>query len=424
VPDRSPFQKALTEALASGKELWKVVRALEDSKITTADDAQAVCDAIKTKGWQGGKRGPLSDERTLLGLLQRVSGVTAGDVIRREVMPEIVGEVERSIEACPPGAKPSDDTMFMLKLIALYAIPQGVELIARAIHKPVAPGDFMWCVILGLFAGGHPQAEELVRQLSDPLPGGFAGVAFLDTVNRMALKDELRPHAFDRPAGHAMLEAWLRDSDPGHFSYAHSATASLPFISAPARNSLLALAMDHSDPGVQMEAAWASAKLGNESGVKMLARFAADTRYGKTARRYLEEMGREDAIPEIANDPDFAALAEMSNWLAHPSEFGRLPDGIELFDTRELYWPPTDDRRSVWLLKYTYKGGKEDGSDEVGLGMVGSVTFALFSESSADLSAEDAYALHCCWELQMNKDARAPEKRTIEAGRRILGQYQ
>ena len=36
------------------------------------------------------------------------------------------------------------------------------------------------------------------------------------------------------------------------------------------------------------------------------------------------------------------------------------------------------------------------------------------------MSPEDAYALHCCWDLEANDDVRAPEERTIAAGRAIL----
>ena len=36
------------------------------------------------------------------------------------------------------------------------------------------------------------------------------------------------------------------------------------------------------------------------------------------------------------------------------------------------------------------------------------------------MAPEDAYALHCCWELEVNDDLRAPEVRTIAAGRAIL----
>ena len=169
-----------------------------------------------------------------------------------------------------------------------------------------------------------------------------------------------------------------------------------------------------------MEAAWASAYRGGEAGLKFLARQAADPRFAKTAQQYLEELGRTDVIPEAASEPDFQAMAEMSNWLAHPNECGSPPSDIELYDTRKLFWPPTEDTRQLWLFRYRYAARNEDGSDDTGIGMVGSVTFALFGEATADLCPEDVYGLHCCWELERNEDPRAPKKRTAKAGRKLL----
>src|SRR5205085_7500326 len=169
------------------------------------------------------------------------------------------------------------------------------------------------------------------------------------------------------------------------------------------------------------KAAWASAYRGGEAGLKYLARMTTDVRSTVAARQYLEELGRLELVPNAANEPDFQAMAQMCNWLAHPQEAGRPPDAIDLYDTRELHWPPTDDTRQVWLFRYRYQNAKEDGSDDAGIAMVGSVTFALFSEATADLSPEDVYGLHCCWELECNQDPRAPARRTAAAGRRLLG---
>jgi hypothetical protein len=299
-----------------------------------------------------------------------------------------------------------------------------VELIKRAARKPVQPDEYYWSVVLRAFCEGHPHAPEMMRRLSDPLPGGFIAISLLNTANRLALEDELRPHAFDTPQGHRRLEAWLASSDRDLFNYAHSATVSLPFISPPARDRLLALAMDHADVGVQIEAAWASAKLGSEAGVKLLARFAEVVDHAKLAQCYLQEIGRGDAIPATARDANFLAMADICSWLGHPNEFGRSPDEITLYDTRELYWPPTDDRRRVWLFRYRCRAQEKGAADEVGLGMVGSVTFALFGEATGELSPDDAYGLHCCWELQRNDDPRAPVKRSAAAGRRFLEQHE
>ncbi len=98
------------------------------------------------------------------------------------------------------------------------------------------------------------------------------------------------------------------------------------------------------------------------------------------------------------------------------------PDAIELYDTRELYWPPTEDKRQVWLFKYTYNDD-DDGEPEDGVGMVGSVTFALFDDSTSELSPEDIYGIHCCWELQMSEDSSAPEDCDPATGCAILARH-
>jgi hypothetical protein len=223
------------------------------------------------------------------------------------------------------------------------------------------------------------------------------------------------------------LENWLTDPNPDDFSYAASAAVGLPFISTPRRNRLLALALDHSDPKVQLEAAWASAHLGSAAGIKYLRRLCLDPGTSATACSYLRELGREKSIPAAAMEPNFLAMSDMCTWLAHPNEYGRPPDEIELLDTREIYWPPTDDHRRVWLFKFRYDEVAGEGQDEAdgavaGIGMVGSVTFAL-SETEATAQPLDVYSLHCCWELQVNKDPRAPRERSIVSGRAILARY-
>ena len=51
---------------------------------------------------------------------------------------------------------------------------------------------------------------------------------------------------------------------------------------------------------------------------------------------------------------------------------------------------------------------------------MGSTTFVLFGDSTVDLPPEDVYGLHCCWELQSQKDAGAPEKLEAAFGTQML----
>jgi hypothetical protein len=183
-----------------------------------------------------------------------------------------------------------------------------------------------------------------------------------------------------------------------------------------------------------MEGAWASAKLGSSAGVQFLARMCIDPVRGKQAAQYLRELGVEEAIPAQALDPAFQAQLDLTSWLSHPDEFGRPPDEIALMDTRELYWPPTRERRRVWLFRYRYHLPDIESAEgqgeallhryDVGVGMVGSITFSLIGETHPDMSAEDIYALHCCWELEHCRDPHAPAERSIKIGRQLLAEHQ
>jgi hypothetical protein len=217
-------------------------------------------------------------------------------------------------------------------------------------------------------------------------------------------------------------------------------------MSEPPQRELLELALNHRNHIIKLKAAWTAAKCGYDLGVQLLVKAAQDGSTSQEACRYLTELGRADAIPAEINEPTFQAMATMAEWLADPSEFDRPPDEIALYDTRELYWPPTGDRRQLWLFKFRYIWNEEEWEayneskdemtpevlhqmacekpgEQAGLGMVGSVTFGLFGEVKPDTPLEHAYALHCCWELRANNDPRAPEKRSVEAGLKLLREF-
>jgi hypothetical protein len=237
----------------------------------------------------------------------------------------------------------------------------------------------------------------LFEELRDPLPPDFLGVSLLDCANTAQREGASDGHPFDSPAGVIQLEQWLSDKDEDHSSYAISAAAALPFLTSPDRDRLLTLALDHASKEVQMEAAWAAAKLGREAGIRWLSRSCLDPALSHRARQYLEELGATNAVPAEAENPEFRAKAEFAQWLAHPTELGRAPDELEIVDQRELPWPPEREQKSFWLVKYRAKN--ENGSDDVDVGLIGSVTFCLFSYKNAERPPEDAYAIHCYWEM-------------------------
>jgi hypothetical protein len=274
-------------------------------------------------------------------------------------------------------------------------------------------------VIFRLFDREHPQQGALLEALRSPLPRGFVAVAYLDFCNALAYESGLDAHPFDSTPGTTLLEAWLGDPDPAGASYAHSAAASLPFLRGERRAKLLELALDHGSVRVRLEGAWAAGRLGDPRGVERLSAACLDSRTSHVAQEFLAELERSDAVPPAALEPTFAAEVELCAWLAHPHEYARPPAEVRLLDRRTLRWPPTGDERPLWLFEFAYPG-HQGRRPARGVGMVGSITFSLFGETSAEQDPLDVYALHCCWELEVKGDPRAPAQRSVEAGRRLL----
>lgn len=415
------LRSRLNAALLAGKDLSEELK-FTDSRPLCLREAIQICELLAEQTnvrrlVDSATHGEYSTPLYHLAMLfQAEMEDAATEYLRAHGLPELLRLCDLALVEPEPPAHPLTR---IAKMFALYGHEPGVERMA-AIVRRFPDSYYLSISFQALGSPEHPHGPALVERLREPLPTGFAAVLTLDLANTLCRQQRLDAHPFDTPAGHRMLESWLTDRSPDHSSYAVSAAASLPFFGDRIRNRLAALAMDHPDTGVQMEAAWASAYRGGKVGLKFLARLCADPRTSLAAQQYLEELGRTEAIPERVHDEDFRAMAEMCSWLAHPNECGRPPDDIELYDARELFWPPTGDTRQLWLFRYRYAG--RDGEEErSGVGMVGSITFALFGEATAEMPPEDVYGLHCCWELEMNEDPRAPKKRTARAGRKLLG---
>lgn len=398
----SPLQRALRRGLAPDGDLDDELGTLSDYKIRSKKDAKAIVDALKripdTDINTSGYKSPLY---ALVGLFQDVDG---RDAPAFEVLSEAgIDQLVRIFDELKDKSSDdmSDDLLFLLKILTMYGTHDGAEKVVEAARIPLKPDGYMWSVILSGFGDGHPERDFVFRSLSDPLPPDFIAVGLLDAANREAIEERLDDHPFNTDQGRAQLEAWLTSRDPDETSYAHSATAALPFLGDAVRNDLLGLAREHSDAGVRIEGAWASAKLGQEIGFQMLRDYCLDTKHSSTAARYLNELDREDLIPDEASEPEFQAKAEFANWLSHPNELGRPPDELEVLDRRKMYWPPAGEETSLWLIKYRLADEWGLQADDVDCGLVGSTVWCFFSRKMHQRPPEDCYAIHCCWELSL-----------------------
>lgn len=409
------------------EELAVAIEGIEGRPPRTADDAAAVVELLgrhmSVVAIAGGESGIGSLLNPLLTSFQRAETEAAEQALRERGIPLLLETYDRKLaelDAHPAAGEGydarADELLFILKIFAIYVGRPQTDRIAAAALRPLDPDGFMWSIVLRELASATDCGA--VDRLAATELAGFIRIAFLDYANYRARHGLIAAHPFDTYEGRSQLRVWLESRDPDDYSYAHSAAASLPFIDRREAEALAPLTDDHADVAVQMEGAWARAKLGDAAGVARLSQLSSHPSYASRAQAYLTELDRRDAIALEADDPDFRAMAEMAEWLAQPAEFGRAPDELEQIDSREIFWPPTDDTRQVWLFRYRYDDGDEPAE---GRGMVGSVTFALVGESTADETPEDIYALHCCWELGMRDDPRAPKTRSVDAGRRLLG---
>lgn len=312
--------QALEDSRKNGTYLRHELRRSNIHSIATADDALAICSALcqidvyeDLAKCRSGWRSPLT---TLGEYFLNPSSEEATGAFFDEGLPLLLDYFNSRIDQVHYEAdilKRLDrnyrdqtrlkwDLLLILEVLAEYGSDATASCIKRAVEQPIDPNEDRWYRVFGAITADHPAIPELAETLAHPLPSGFCAIVFLDCMNLAAFAGNLKNHPFDSDQGRELLKGWIESEDELQFSYAQSATVSLPFIRNPERDRLLAVSMDHPHTPVQLEAAWASSRLGSEAGPKMLARFCLDSELGGVACKYLVELGKEDMIPEEASE--------------------------------------------------------------------------------------------------------------------------
>ncbi len=415
---QSKLEQALTDWEQEDGELAQYLDALGDFEIKTVAEARLVAKLIQHQTTPSPE-----DVYQLVNFFTTMAKerpakilATEGMAALLELFETLTSNTQSKVEQTPEDENSYEDNLLhILYIFALYDYSAGLDKILDAAKAGFASESYRWSAILNEFNAENANSVPMLEALTHPLPTGFTRVAFLDMANTLAFSGAIKTHPFDTDEGKVSLQAYLQ-SDVS--SYAHSATAALPFIKH--AEALLQFSDNHKDVWVRLESAWARAKLGQAAGVEALARAALDVHQSSRAIRYMEELKLDEHIPMDARGLDFSALAKMSEWLQHPNEFGRPASDLEVVDSRELYWPPVNETIRLSLVKYTYT---DEEPVNVGVSMVGATTFALFGENSSEQSAEELYALYCAWELEARGDERAPKKRSVKAGMKLLKEY-
>jgi len=401
----SKLEEALLEWEHGRGCLQDLLGSLDIQKVSSVREAEAICRilannelketrTLETPGW-------FSTLDRLITLVMNPGNAEVALVFKETGLPAIRTILEADLQ---DDQVPEEDVLLCVRVLAAYGEETDVPRVCEVAHRGVHAENWFWSKVFE-FAADHVKAgrsswERLFLLLGARLPDQFIAVAFLDAANSLALEGKLTPHPFDSEEGCERLKGWLNETNPDFHSYSRSAAVALSFIQGPFRSSLMELALSHVAVDVQLEAAWALARIREQAGVDQLVGWTKNVHYSTRACSYLEELGLGEHIPAETQESDFKAMAEMSDWLAHPNELGRHPDQLELVKKWHLHWPPTKDKRELWLFHYQVSG---ESGPETGHGLVGSVTWSFFDSNDGHTPIQ-VLASHCAWEMECAQD--------------------
>ncbi len=320
------------------------------------------------------------------------------------------------------GSSP-DDWLFLLKILVSLDHPQTAgEIVVDVIQSGFGGESFVWGVIFDIAVEDSDWSRFLHQKCASNPPDLFCGICYLDFSNHLAKREGMSPHPFGTGGGLKLLREWLSSDDPGDESYAMSAAETIQFLGGDEQRELLEIAVNHDSEEVRLIASEVLSNIDRERGTEFLRELCFNPATTKRAASRLRESGRADAIPAEINHPEFRALSEFCEWLRDPENFGEIADEIDCIGRKKLHWPPTGDEREFFFFKYVYFSDCQEGNQpyETGVGVVGSRTVSLVGHTNPSMSLREILAMHCCWELQQQGDARAPALLSIEEGERLL----
>ncbi|MDX1565285.1 MAG: hypothetical protein R3236_07770 [Phycisphaeraceae bacterium] len=378
-------------------------------------DVQALTEALNRVD-----RLPVDRQPDAVAALCRVMHQVIGAEVHHRLINDLLPVLGRQFLAIRnrPAAK-SENLLAALKVMALYDWAPSWRLITDAAGDGFGHDSELWPRVLAAVPTESRLAEKICRTFYGALPPGRIAVGLLALANRLCEAERIQQHPFDTDEGYRHLERWLSASDREEESPALSAAESVHHLQPAARNNLMALAMDHPNPRVQREAVWASARGGSEAAVKILKRYCLEVDTAHTAAEQMRSLGCGRDIPPETTAPSFAARAEASDFLQQPHVHGRPPELLEVVDERELFWPPTEQRQRLFLIRF------EDADHGRGVVLIGADAPRLLPEADPDLPAEDLLALYCSAESAASENpALHPDGRyNLEHGRSLLAKY-
>lgn len=413
---QSRLRKAIDAGIDDG--LSSRISALESYELISRSDAQAVIDALASIPLESMKSDYSSPAYTLVSLFDTISdpSLPAMPVFLEQGVPLFIRIFDQK--------RTTDDEEFgspllfkLLQLLAASGTLEGTNKVIEAAKGSFHSDSYQWSYVLLQYVDSHPHRDRLFRFLSKNIPQGAIGIKLLGVANQVSLADDEAFHPFDSQDGMRRIRSLLEDQNPEDTAIAVSAAVALAFVYQKERDELIDLALVHRNVDVILEGAWASGRLGQEKGLKVLQKYCSDYRYAAAACEYLEEVSRADLIPKETLEGAFKAQAEFAKWLEHPNELGEVVDEVVVVDQRKLRWPMAKEETDFYVMRFLLRDKWGLEPDKQDCGVVGSMTWCFFFLQMDQRPPEDVYAIHAAWEMQaaeLIKENETPAPNALE----------
>ena len=232
----------------------------------------------------------------------------------------------------------------------------------------------------------------------------FRTVAFVELFSQWSRDGKL---SYNPVQNHlTIIKKWITDKNYENLSYAVSGCAALSQIDSDQSIKLLRMATKHPKLEIQLEAVFSLILLGHKTAKKQLRLLAQNPIISNQAWYYSVELKldykidcgftQRDIIPLETDEEDFIAMSTMSEWCAYPQEYGITPDYISVFAKEEVFWPSSEDKLKIYLVKYRYNNycwqGKITNLEHIGC--YNPSSDSVFSIMKNFDSIEDAYAAY------------------------------
>ncbi|MCF7785856.1 MAG: GYF domain-containing protein [Prosthecobacter sp.] len=318
--------------------------------------------------------------------------------------------------------KAEEDCIFAI-LVVHGGIPTnfaGADLTAAVLKRGMQPDSLEWYKVYSIYGIRSPLTAHLMRALAVAPPAGRGGKLVLNHINMLIQQGWEGDHPYNSLHGLDVLKSWMESSKPESIELASGAARTAAYLKAEFRDVLIPMALQHPQASVRLAAAWADAKSGGTTGVPLLKKACVDVQQSAAAQGLLKNLLLEDEIPLEVRDPGFITKSMVALTLAHTSFLGEPPLSIDIYDHKDLFWPPSRQRGDIWLLKFTFRS-KDGGAAKTGYAMQSTLVNCYFLKGDVTSTVpEDIYLRACASEFMGYAKSKNDPTAKKEAWKRAL----